>query len=384
MKKILFFKPFDYFYLNPTIRLYVDIIENLDNVDLVDYSNFKDFSNFNDDVLVIFLPFTLLGVDLEQYNRIYPRLSKSYNVPLKDNISFDLANSYFDVFRNIHCQSTKTVSILFEYDVHALLEDGLMMNFMKRSTDFLLLSGPEFFDPEFHMNQESDIDMSKFWRGYDFLKSNEKKIISMGHIVNMSEFSYIEILQKKSRLRSAPGARYLNRKIFISNYVSLNILDLLKSYLDFIILKLVLHFPFKCLKMKFLNTYFTKIIRSSLFTYTCGSTAGFSIRKFLEIPANCSILVTHNYKFLNALGFKEGIHYLNFDNADTRDLIRKLDIYNDYSMVKLKDIVVNSRKLVFKKHSMFSYIGYLQKTFLRIQEDNFNGSYWEDGYYKFY
>lgn len=381
MDQILFFKPFDYFYFNATTRNFVSIIEKMDNVTVVDYSNFEKFKNYNHDTLVIYLPFTLFGVDLKQYNRVYSRLSKAYNVPLKNVITFDIASKFYKVFFNIYNQSTKTIALLSEYDPHALLEDGLMINYLQRDTDYLLLSGPELYDVEFHKKQKPDIDMVKFDRAYNFLKMNEKRIISLSHFVDISEFSCIDELKIKSRVCSAPGARYLNRKLFISNYVSSNMVDYLKSMLDFFILKLIWRIPVPKFKIGISKYYFDNIIKSSVFTYTCGSTAGFFIRKFLEIPVYSSCLITHNYKFLEALGFKDGLHYLNFDDLKTQQLIKNTDL-NNFQEGKITEVIKTSRRLIFNNHSTFSYFKYLKITFSRIQEGKFNGSYWSNGEYK--
>ena len=326
MNQILFFKPFDYFYFNATTRNFVSIIEKMDNVTVVDYSNFKKFIDYNEDTLVIYLPFTLFGVDLKQYNRVYSRLSKAYNVPLKNIINFDIASQYYKVFLNIYSLSTKTISLLSEYDPHALLEDGLMINYLKRDTDYLLLSGPELYDFEFHLNQCPDIDMKKFIKAYDFLKINKKRIISLGHFVDISEFSCIDEIKLKNRVCSAPGARYINRKLFISNYVSLRNIDYLKSIFDFFFLKFIWRLPIPKFKISISKYYFDNIIKRSIFTYTCGSTAGFFIRKFLEIPSYSSCMITHNYKFLYNLGFIEGVHYFNLDDIETQQLLKGEDL----------------------------------------------------------
>ena len=66
MSKILFFKPFDYYYFSSTVRNYVNLIENMENVEVVDCSNFRHVKIENNP-LIIFLPFTLFGINKKQF-----------------------------------------------------------------------------------------------------------------------------------------------------------------------------------------------------------------------------------------------------------------------------------------------------------------------------
>jgi hypothetical protein len=383
MNQIFFFKPFDYYYFNPTSRNYINIIENMPNVTIIDCYNFKDV-NIDDNSLLIFLPFTLFGINENQFISTSKRIKKAYFAPNFKNIDFELANNYYNVFNRAYLNSKNTIAILTEYDPHALIEDKLITNFINRDTDYLLLAGPELYDFNFHNNQHPDIDMNKFNKAYHFLSENRNRIISLMHFMDISEFSRIDDLYcKKNRLRSAPGARYLNRKLFLENQVTKNRTDYFKSIFDYLILKSIWQIPLPKLKIKLIKIYFDNIIKNSVFTYTCGSTAGFFIRKFLEIPANNSCLVTHNYKFLKSLGFVENQHYLQIENiidfASPKDFYSNLEAFK-----KVHLIILNSRKLIFEKHSIISHHQYLLDTIDKIKNKTFNGSYWEDGYYKFY
>ena len=383
MNQILFFKPFDYYYFNATIRNYINIIENMQNVTIVDCFNFRDVK-IDDNPIVIYLPFTLFGISVNQFISVSNRIKKAYVAPNFRKIDFELANNYYCMFHRVYSNSKHTIAILTEYDPHALLEDDLISNYINRDTDYFLLAGHELYDFTLHDTQKPDIDMTRFNRAYQFLYENRNRVISLSHFVDISEFSRIDDFYfKKNRLRSAPGARYLNRKRFIEIHVTKNRFDSFKTFFDYFILKSIWQIPWPKLKIKLSKIYFDNIIKSSVFTYTCGSTAGFFIRKFIEIPAYNSCLVTHNYKFLKSLGFVENQHYLQIENiidfASPKDFYSNLEAFK-----KVHLIILNSRKLIFEKHSIISHHQYLLDTIDSIKNKTFNGSYWEDGYYKFY
>jgi hypothetical protein len=383
MNQILFFKPFDYYYFNATIHNYINIIENMQNVTIVDCHNFRNV-NIDDTSIIIYLPFTLFGINENQFQSVSNRIKKAYFAPNFKKIDFEIANNYYSLFHRVYLNSKHTIAILTEYDPHALLEDKLITNYINRDTDYFLLAGPELYDFNFHNTQIPDIDMNKFNQAYQFLYENRSRIISLSHFMDISEFSRIDDLYyKKTRLRSAPGARYLNRKLFLENHVTKNRIDSFKSIFDYLILKSIWQIPWPKLKIKLSKIYFDNIIKSSIYTYTCGSTAGFFIRKFLEIPVYNSCLVTHNYKFLKSLGFLENQHYLQIE--DILDLDSPKDFYvNQETFKKIHTIILNSRKLIFEKHSIISHQQYLVDTIVKIKNKTFNGSYWEDGSYKFY
>ncbi len=355
----------------------------MQNVSVVDCFNFNKVT-VDENALVVFLPFTLFGINENLFTSVSRRIKMAYFAPNFKNIDFERANDYYCMFNRVYSNSKYTIAILTEYDPHALLEDKLVMSYISRDTDYFLLAGPELYDFNLHHTQKPDIDMTKFFEAYQFLDENRNRIISLSHCVDISEFSRIDDLySKKNRVRSAPGVRYLNRKIFLEHQVTKSKTDYLKSIFDYLILKSIWQIPLNELRIKLFKKYFYSIIKSSVFTYTCGSTAGFFVRKFLEIPANNSCLLTHNYKFLKALGFIENKHYLLIE--DMLDLDSPKDFYKKHdTFEKIFSIIMNSRKLVYEKHSIISNHVYITDTILKINEEAFNGSYWEDGSYRFY
>jgi hypothetical protein len=369
--------------MNPTVRNYIQIIENLENVVVIDYFNFENIKRPHPESLIIFLPFALLGKTSDHFKRAYSRLQKAYYIPKKKSINYDLASRYYNVFKEIYSRSKSSIALLLEYDLHALLEDDLMLHYIKRESDYLLLAGPELYDTNYHRHQKPDIDMVKFNRGFEFLEVNKRRIISMSHFVDLSEFSNIDSLYYKNRFFSSPGAKYLNRKIFISQYLTSVKSDYFRSTLDTFIVKILWQLPFQSFKIQFGKFYFTKIIKNSFFAYTCGSTAGFFVRKFLEIPINGTCMITHNYEFLKSLGLIDGEHFLNLDDIETQEILANAKIL-DCQNIRVKEIINNSRKFIFKKHSTAAYVGYLDSTFKRIQKNEFCGSYWQAGEYKFH
>ena len=70
----------------------------------------------------------------------------------------------------------------------------------------------------------------------------------------------LDEIKLKNRVCSAPGARYINRKLFISNYVSLRNIDYLKSIFDFFFLKFIWRLPIPKFKISISKYYFDNIL----------------------------------------------------------------------------------------------------------------------------
>ena len=75
-------------------------------------------------------------------------------------------------------------------------------------------------------------------------------------------------------------------------------------------MKILYKIPISKIKHTLLHQHFTKQITNSKFCFTCGSTAGYLVRKFFEIPICGSIMVTFNYTFLQNCGFLANVHYI--------------------------------------------------------------------------
>ena len=79
------------------------------------------------------------------------------------------------------------------------------------------------------------------------------------------------------------------------------------------------------------------------------------------------------------MGFKDGVNFIVAKNNKT--LSDKIAAYDEY---EISQIALNSQKLIYEKHSDYARISQFSISLKLILENNFNGSYWEDGLYKHY
>ena len=119
-------------------------------------------------------------------------------------------------------------------------------------------------------------------------------------------------------------------------------------------------------------------IKHSKFAFTCGGTSGYFIRKFLEIPAACTVMICPEYRFFKRLGFNKYVNYVPFDpiEENLEDLENKLQKKSQFSPT---EIIKNTQTLLRNDHSLSARKKQLQKALVQISKNRFMGSYWEDG-----
>ena len=119
-------------------------------------------------------------------------------------------------------------------------------------------------------------------------------------------------------------------------------------------------------------------IKHSKFSFTCGGTPGYFIRKFLEIPTAATVMICPEYEFLKRLGIHKYLNYIPFDpiEENLRDLETRLQ---KQSQDDFTEIIQNTQQLLQNNHSISARTKQLQKALSQIEKNDFMGSFWEDG-----
>jgi hypothetical protein len=382
LKTIYFFKPIEASYVNPTTSIYFNIIQSFPNTIVVDIHNFND-TVFNPDSIIVYTPITLLGSNPTTYKNLMYRLKYIYNTPNLNHVNFKLLNKYYKYFLNCLENCFKNICILYELDLHDLIDSKIQIDYVSKYKSYMILGGSELYDIDMHTLEENvDVKIENVKKGLAYLKNNSNKVISLPHVISESEILDIttKINYKKNTLFAIPGTKYFYRKKALLILKKLNFSSFIKCNFDWIIMKILYKIPLSKIKHTLLHNHFTRQLTNSKFCFTCGSTAGYLVRKFFEIPSCGSIMITFNYKFLENCGFLPNVHYIPID--DISEFKYFIEKYDNLKIDQLTHkIRYNSNNLIRSKHSSFARYIQLMNTFEIISLGSFFGSYWEKGEY---
>ena len=148
--------------------------------------------------------------------------------------------------------------------------------------------------------------------------------------------------------------------------------------LYYLVFKMLLRFPFPQRRIRYLHELLNTYVKSAGFSFTCGSTSGYFIRKFLEIPLLDFALISFEYSFISRLGFQADRDYLALMPSEVgvnsvSDLI--LGISNE-----VRDCLVeNAKTQILLRHSLSARVKQLTMVLDKLTSDQFFGSEWIDG-----
>ena len=332
-----------------------------------------------------------MGASKEQFNNVQVRFSRAYHVSFRQRLSFEDCHAYFRKFLKFYEKSRASLVLLSEYDIHALTPDDLALTCSSRANDFLLTPGAELFDPTFdvgnavgqHANQK-DLSDESFDIGYKILEERKAKVASLPHVIAPDEFASASEVVFRARFRRlvVPGAPYLARRAAIASVVRKLPIEYSGHLVDKAMSLGFRAIPKARARNSAMWSYFRETIERSWLTFTCGSTAGYLVRKFFEVPAFGSCLCTFDYAFLPRCGLNRDLHYLPITE------IGQLRVYtdnlrDDQFVQRVIKCASASRTVVLQCHSAFARYQQLSETLARMSEGSFCGSYWENGEYKF-
>jgi len=276
-------------------------------------------------------------------------------------------------FRKI--ESSRKVLFLLEFDYYWLSEERLLL--IEELDAFIVGFGEQFITPKdemTHIQKESFSDLVND-RWYNFVKGSNK-IIQFTHFVNYSEF-YWESIDVRKYECSVPGVGYWARKEAYKNLKNEH-KKMSKNYHNKIYHLLskmgIKSYSSQLLLSNYIEV-FNQIIRDSKYAYTCGSALNWPIRKFFEIPAKGTLLISLPFKNFEHLGF------INEDNciiAEPENIISVVNNLNE-NLENAQDIADRGRKMVHENHSISARSQQLKMAFDAIIKATFDGSYWESG-----
>ena len=97
------------------------------------------------------------------------------------------------------------------------------------------------------------------------------------------------------------------------------------------------------------NFFWQERFRRSKFAYTCGSSLGFPIRKYFEIPASGALLLADKCNGFSALGFRDKENSLIIDVT----YISEVGEWLQNNTELIQKIAKSGQELVWNKHTIF-------------------------------
>lgn len=212
---------------------------------------------------------------------------------------------------------------------------------------------------------------------YKYVDARRDRIISFPHFMNSREFENTP-LEGRKYFCHIPGVEYAERK------KAKSLLDLkarIRDKRDFVLNGLKWYFFDKMSQNRLdqmQNQYAQKITHSKI-CYSSGSSVRANVRKYFEIPAKGALMICQKCAGFDNFGFQDGHNCI--VTEDMASIKRALDNYDEK---KYQEIATRGRELVWQKHSEPARIGQLSESLTRILKNEFYGSYWDKGVYKFW
>ena len=231
-----------------------------------------------------------------------------------------------------------------------------------------------------YSNQSLKNQMKGFWDGagndnwVNFLKEKRSSTVRLPHAVQLDEFSYVPIGQRKN-IFAVPGARYAERKQFY-RYLTLNQRFLKNKHL---LTDRAYFLTKKSLSLKMYteirNRYITEI-KNSKYCYVSGSLHRSPVRKYFEVPALGAVPVGQIFESFDELGFEDGTNFLVIEDSSTLE-----QLMASYPLEQSQKIVEKAQELILAQHTVLSRHKQIRETFDKIFSGSFEGSSWQQGRY---
>lgn len=331
----------------------------------------------SEDICLI-TPFVFIGSSLEIYEQTKIHLMKHYNLNKLKFPTFEQCVDFTSLAVNSMKVAMTTVITLHDYDVHALMRQPFMLNLLRENNIYLILAGEELYDFEFYKKTlQKDMDESVIVEIKNFFNEFKTRIISLPHALFDSEINQ-DTKSFDFIYYSIAGVNYIPRKNFKNKVCGVNSTSFWFSLLYQLLSKLMRRLPFPGFRIFLLRKLMYLYIKHSKFSFTCGSTPGYYLRKFIEIPAAATVMICPEYGFLKRLGLRKYVNYVPFDPLEENLETLKTRLQKK-SQVNFTEITQKTQLLIRNNHSISARKKQLHKAIFHIEKNDFTGSFWEDG-----
>jgi len=211
-----------------------------------------------------------------------------------------------------------------------------------------------------------------------FVVKYSSRVINLGHFVSDSEFFWGNLSSRKYDV-AVPGSRYARRIRTIKAIKQMKDVSLASNYYKYYFkiadrLHLNPYSNFYCVNLY--NLFFQQELSKSKACITEGGGDNQPVRKFFEISAAGSLLICWPSVGFEMLGFKDGINCIYVKSID--EVIKTIEMFKN-DIEYFEAIASEGRKLVLTKHSVSARASQLNQVLEKINQGNYNGSFWKDG-----
>ena len=209
----------------------------------------------------------------------------------------------------------------------------------------------------------------------NFVSDNHNKIISFHGTVSESDFRFHPLSLRKYDV-GVPGVAYHSRKVATSKLKNseLQICPSAAGYRRNF-KSLLFRMSRSRLALSWTQDTFQWNIEDTKMNFTCGSALGYSIRKFVEIPAKGSLLMCLPFTGFKHVGYDNGMNCITLEPENICEVANDL-IQNPERMQRLANA---GQEMVMSLHSFSARLMQLDRMLSCIKSDSFYGSEWING-----
>jgi hypothetical protein len=374
-------------YLNPTRSLLLNALTQFGEVHVFGpgYVNEQELSVGLTDFVKRNGPF---GVLLATEHIANPSdFTKKSDVEVyRRNYSFQFPQSHLSYVNQIRRElvdvSIPRVASLMETDVYRISNAALSV--LNRDFDLLISPfGPQFVRPMFQMPNLSREHFAQSCNDnwFDFVSSNPHKVVPIPHFVADSECSR-RPFNERPHLLSVPGTPYYARQVASASARSRGV-SVAPSAVSLATKSLTrlgrpLGYRLQSGILSARQRRFRAEIRSSRFSFTCGSALGQPLRKFFEIPGNATVLLCEPFVGMEELGFVDGVNYFSVEPSEAWRLATSLD----RSKSQWQCASDSGAELIASSHSVDARARQIRQVLVALLERRLAGALWRDGVFE--
>lgn len=210
------------------------------------------------------------------------------------------------------------------------------------------------------------------------VERNPEQIISIPAFVSASELNPTPLAARR-RAWSVLGVNYKSRRVARQKLTELGLGWKGKGihYALALLTRLRVN-PFNKLHtIKMFNYLFRRTLGQCKYSYTCGSSLRYPIRKFFEIPACGAVLVCDPCHGFEELGFKDKLNAL----SCTPEEIFEAHMFLEGDLERAQAIADEGRKLVWREHTVSARAQQIYDSLEAIMDGWFGGTYWHGGFF---
>jgi hypothetical protein len=291
--------------------------------------------------------------------------------------NFDLSEIEFlpQIFDDFRSLSGPKIVTTLQTDYYNLTNEHIDTLF--ETADYLIGWGSEFFSTvDKLMELDADLYPKPNDNWLDAIERSPQRIISIPAFVSGSEFNSTPLAARR-RSWSVLGVNYKSRRLARQQLTEFGVGWKGKGmYYALALLTRLRVNPFNKLhSIRMFNYLFRRTLGQCKYSYTCGSSLKYPIRKFFEIPACGAVLVCDSCNGFEALGFKDKLNAF----VCTPDEIFEVHMFLEDDLARAQAIADEGRKLVWRVHTISARAQQISDSLEAIMEGWFGGTSWHGG-----